>query len=319
MNNIPQWEGKPRDKIPPVLEPMNLAEMENREHLLVGLARSADPSGVGKLDFDAITESDRNLSKNMSTALLLKEHSMASALYVVDALVHAGLLKVMTPEARAIESRSLIAFAADGANAAPAVLTAIKSILLGDAAAGGAVEKTDVSARTGLNFTDIDLDNPTAVKTKLAYPEALDKIDPAKLPAAEKTTIIKELTIRKERSLLWLSSILGLTKTMNGSRNTSRNIQNIVLRGLYPASFEALENDTRNIPRLPTLLNASTSISEKKLISNYAKTARSFQLRYRLVLAELQYSVTRRYIGKSLSHVKPGPNVRVDLLLTTRQ
>lgn len=89
--------------------------------------------------------------------------------------------------------------------------------------------------------------------------------------------------------------------------------------GLYPASFQALENNVRNIPRLTTLMKESKSQHEKKLISQYARTAYSFQTRYRLVLAELQYSVTRRFIGKALSHVKPAPNVRIDLLLTTRQ
>lgn len=242
VDNVPQWEGKPRDKLPPVIEPLNFADIEGREHLLVGIANSADPNrGVGHLDFDSITEETRNLTKNQSTALLLKQHAMSSALYIIDALVHAGLLKVMTPEARALESDTLTSVInrgkpnGGGPWSQDDVLALVRASLLGenpgkDPGLAAPVVPTSIVDRTNVTFQNIELENPLAVRTKLAYPEVLNQLKDAQLSASNKTAIIKELTIRKERSLLWLSSILGLTKTP--SLKTSRHVQNIVLRGI---------------------------------------------------------------------------------------
>lgn len=262
---------------------------------MVDIAQKTGGDGVAKRDFSDIIEA-RDLSKNQKTALLLREHAMASALYVVDALVRAGIIKIMTPQARAAEKVAL-----NGKTLAES-----KTLLLGDDA-----KKTSVAEGKNLTFEGVDLNSHLSVMQKLAFPEDA-------LVGADKTALQKELVAQRDQSLLWLSTLLGLTKS--STLKPATLVQNLVLRGLYPASFLVLESrPALNIPNLSSF-KFSTLANERRLANAYSSKAQSFQTRYRIVLSELQHSVTRRYIGKALSHVVGGQsNMRVDLLLTTRK
>jgi hypothetical protein len=285
---IPQWEGKPKGKIPVGMSVLNFDDIDQMEHLLVYLAmQPASEDGVADVDLR-----DPNIDSEKQAAILLKKHAMSSALYIIHGLVKKGLLRIMTPELQA----SIAGEAGAAMNEAE-----LRNILRVPKAGELLTDPLDPSKQN----------DSAAVKPLYQIVQGNTQ---GGITQAERTTLIKDIEKSTDRDLLWLAGVLGVVPSPAVPQ--SLPLQNTVLKNLYPnsTSYNPMMGRPSSGPQLVANYFGDSSFG-KKQAKKYQMSARDFQVEYRIVFAELMNSITRTVFATAYSHQVKGANKKIDINL----
>lgn len=291
-SKIAQYDGKPKTKIVPDLDVLNFSDVTGLEHLLVGYAMTAKSSssvqdGGGVLDLDDIKEV--NSSKNKEVAVLLKNHAVASAMSIIHGLVKKGVLIINTPEVQAAMQEGLTAGALDG-----------KRTALHLAKIDG-VNKLDATANELAPFI-------FKTRGELAHG----------LGTADGKTLAKEANLADEQALMWLSRKLGVLQVSRSNDEIDRSLQRTIVQHAYTKSAFEMTGRKSEAPKLPILLKSKNDDDNvAKILAKYEKNLLDFQIKYRVVFAELYNECVRYVIGTAFSTATTAGNGgrKVDLLL----
>lgn len=209
--------------------------------------------------------------------ILRKNHAMASAMFVIERLVNLGILQVITPTTHAARKDALDKLQQQQ-NADD-----LLNLLFGK------VEEDKITSSLD-NLTGIYAHTTAATQNKIKQANA--------------------------HSLLWLAAKLGLVGS-KVSANPSAELQNVVLKGLYPESV--MHTDSGYTAELKQLYSAySNKTPFDNFIKQLSKERLSFQKRYHIALAMERHSIERRVVGTALSFAAgKKPNTKLDIMFGT--
>lgn len=295
-SRAPQWEGKPKEKIPLVIKRLDFNDLNSVLTSTLNKALlPADKKGVA--DVPLFEERDRHMKQSDQAALHLKEAAIAQAVRSIKALVDLGIVRIVTPEREARE-KAFYDFIT-GLNVAPenkaAILDRFRSVIDNTPLAGFEVPVTNPAVESAGNAFDGSLDAEDLF-ARFKMPTSGHHG-----PAIVTRDVIRNKKISSEKQALWLSAVLGGVDSRYVEPSSS--LQEEILRAVY--AEETLDL-TKMVPPHPfPALSQSADANILNLVSQFIENGSNAALHHLVAQANLRYSITRRKVGMSLDTSEP--------------